>query len=379
MEHVSGPDVARIQSGSVLVFRFLDVADELDLDRAELMLQPRATVRRISLRQESSAALALGTLPIELDMGVRKVSLGPPAPGEPPREIEAAVHVRLFRFGVVATVLEIPIAPGSTLADLVPLAAATWEATHLDDVARSIVAELAEPLARLAGEPLTDSPIVERYGVVFVREISGDPLAEAEPLARLVLGEADPRPLAEAQRDAALAHRFRYFADDLAIVHATSAFVVEPKGDRDVVLALELACSQVLELRVYDELIDRELDRLYDELARASGRGWWLFGRPNDALSRRAQRHMVELSELADRAENAVKVASDLFLARVYLAALERQHAPVWRESVTGKLRLFSRVYDVLKEEAHAQRSLAVEVTIVLLIMFEIVMAFLER
>lgn len=369
----------RIQAGSVLVFRFLDIADELDVTHAEVMLRPRATVRRITLRQESSAALALDTLPVELDLGTRTVPLGLAAEGEALQEIEVAVRVRLFRFGVVAIVLELPIPLGSTLGDLIPLAAATWEETHFDDVARSIVAELAAPLAQLAGEPLTDSPVVERYGVVFAREITGDPLASPEPLARLLLGEADPRPLAGDQLEAAIAHRFRYFADDLAIVHATSAFVVEPTGDRDVVLALELACSQVLELRVYDALIDRELDRLYDELGAASGHGWWLFGRPNDALSRRAQRHMVELSELADRAENAVKVASDLFLARVYLAALERQHAPVWRESVTGKLRLFSRVYDVLKEEAHAQRSLAVEVTIVILILFEIVMAFLER
>ncbi|WP_053238200.1 hypothetical protein [Sandaracinus amylolyticus] len=364
---------ARIDSGSVLLFRFLDVADELDLDRAPMLLESRATVRRVSIRRESSVALALETLPVELDLGPRTITLGDGT------ELAVTARLRLFRFGVVAVVLEVPIAPGTALEDLVPLAASTWEASAIDDAARAIARELAEPLVALANEPLTELPQIERYAVVFVRAITGDPLARPEIVARLLLGESDPRPVSQAACEHVLAHRFQYYVDDLAIVHATSALVIEPSDDRDVVLALELACSQLLEFRVYDAIIDRELDRVYDELGHATKRGWWIFGRAHEALSRRAQLHMVELSELADRAESAVRVASDTYLARVYLAALERQHALAWRDSVMRKLRLFAQAYDVLKDEAHARRALAVEYVIVLLIAFEIVMALLER
>lgn len=368
---------ARIRSGSLLVFRFLDVAEELDLERAELAFRSKGPVRRVPLRHESSAALALDTLPVEIELGPRPLALA--ALG---RTLEVVARLRLFRFGVVAVVLEAPIAAPTAIADLVPITAALWDSTDVDETARALVAELAEPLAQLAGAPLSTAPLVERYGVVSATDVDVDPLAsprDREPLARLLLGESDPRPLASSECEDVLRHAFRYFADDLAIVHTTSALVVEPSGQRDVVLALELACSQILELRVYDGMIDQELDRLYTELTRASGHGWWVFGRSHRALSRRAQKHMVELSELIDRAESAVKVASDLFLGRVYLAALDRQHAGAWRETVSRKLRLFAQVYDVLKEEAHAQRSLAVEVVIVLLIAVEIVMALLER
>ena len=47
------------------------------------------------------------------------------------------------------------------------------------------------------------------------------------------------------------------------------AFVLEPSGSRDIPDILELASSQLLELRYYDELFDAELARVYRELDRA--------------------------------------------------------------------------------------------------------------
>jgi hypothetical protein len=368
------PRAAAIQRGSVLFFRFLDVADELDLDHAESGLRRQSEVRRVQLRKESSAALALHALPLEVELGRRKVVV---APG---REVDALARARLFPFGVVSIVFEADVAAGTTLRDLVPFAAAGWESATLDAAARGILKDLAPHLRAPSGENLYDEePLIERYGIVFVNGVAGDVVADRDAVARLVLGEADRRALSAAAQDEALRQQFRYFEEDLVVVHTASALVLEPTGDRDVLLALELATAQLIELRTYDAMIDLELDRVYAELSRSRGIGWWLSGRRPRALSRRVQEQLLELAELADRAENAVKVASDLHLARIYLAAHERLQTRVWRESVSKKLALFGQVYSVLREESNAQRAYWIEVVIVVLIAFEIVMALAGR
>jgi hypothetical protein len=367
----TSPASVVIDRGSLIFLRLLDVADELDLDRFEARMRGASDIRRVELRHESTAALALEARPIELQIGKRTVALGST------RSLDTVVRAHVFRFGVVSIEIEWPIPSGSSLRDLVPLAALGWESQGLDEVARAVFAEIEPHVRGATDEPLYRSLFVERYGVLFVESLDRSPLDDADSLARVLLGEADPRPLAEATREDAIARRFAYFDEDLAIPHAAAALVLDPSGSRDALLALELAASQLVDLRAYDELIDHELDEVYRELGRAKGAGWWLFGRRHRALSRRAQERMVELSELADRAENAVKVTSDLSLARLYLAALARMQVPSWRASVSRKLELFAQVYDVLKEESQAQRSLMLEMIIVILILFEIVMALL--
>ena len=96
------------------------------------------------------------------------------------------------------------------------------------------------------------------------------------------------------------------------------------------------------------------------------------------ALSREVEERLLEVAELADRAGNAVKMAADFFLARVYLSALRRVHVPLWRDSVDRKLGAFREVYAMLKAEAEARRARLIEVIIALLIAFEGLWALLR-
>jgi hypothetical protein len=171
---------------------------------------------------------------------------------------------------------------------------------------------------------------------------------------------------------------WRYFADDLAVVHWNSAVVIDPQGSRDVPTILELATSQLLELRVHDERLDHELDHVRAELLRAHKRGWWLFGARHVALARAVEERLLEVAELADRAGNALKMSADFFLARVYLLALRRVHVPLWRDSVNRKLTAFREVYAVLKADAETRRARLLELVIALLIAFEVVWALLH-
>jgi hypothetical protein len=368
MNAAPAPHVAR---GCLLLYRLLDIADSVDANGLAAHFDEGRSVRRVALRHDAgSAPLTARALPLEIDLGARTLTLasGTTLTGE--------LRLRAFPFGVVSLLLEIPLDPHVALASLLPRCAEAWDAPELDALARDELDALAPTLRPFLEGP-RPSPVVESYGVLFLEQLAPALLlpldAELESLlARIVLGETDPRPLARPEIEDVLRHAWRYFDDDLALVHWNSAIVIDPGGSRDVPTILELATSQLLELRVHDERLDRELDRVYAELSRARRHGWWLFGARHVALARAVEERLLEVVELADRAGNALKMSADFFLARVYLSALRRVHVPLWRDSVDRKLVAFRDVYAVLKAEAETRRARLLEWIIALLIAFEV-------
>jgi hypothetical protein len=217
--------------------------------------------------------------------------------------------------------------------------------------------------------------------VFFVRRFEGEPvrardlLAEA-PVPEILLGETSPVRLSAAEREEVLSYRHTYLEDDLAVVHWNSAFVVEPSGVEDIPDLLEFATAHLLELRYYDALLDRELHLIYDEIERGGSPLANIFTRRYRALQRRTAALLLELSEMIERLENAVKIVGDFYLARLYQRAVKRFRLPDWQESVLRKQRLLAEVNDLIGDTADTSRSELLELTIVLLILFEIVAAF---
>jgi hypothetical protein len=158
------------------------------------------------------------------------------------------------------------------------------------------------------------------------------------------------------------------------VVDWNSAFVHEPSGSTDVPDLLELATAQLLELRWYDAFLDRELSAIRGEVDRAGNAG--LFTRRYSRLSRRTAALLVELSETVERVENAVKIVGDFYLARLYQAATRRFRLPAWQESVLRKHRMLAEVNRVLADGADVRRAELLELTIIVLIAWEIAWAF---
>jgi uncharacterized Rmd1/YagE family protein len=87
---------------------------------------------------------------------------------------------------------------------------------------------------------------------------------------------------------------------------------------------------------------------------------------------------VIELSELIERVENALKIVGDVYLARVYEGALVQLRIKQWQATVTRKHNLLKQTYELLKGEVDTRRALTLEAMIVLLIMFEILMTMLK-
>jgi hypothetical protein len=366
-------DGARIADGTVYVYRLFDVADAVDLAAAEALAGAPKSRLRLEGAQ-SGSALEFPRPPVHLRLGPREVPLRSGS-----RTVEASAHV--YDYGVVSVLYKLAIVPGTTLAELVPLAEELFvEPTPaLDLAARHEVDELSRALGPALERPHAWEGL-ESYQVFFVRQFEGGPVRALDLLARapipeLLLGETSGVPLSPGERQEILSHHFSYLEDDLAVLHWNSALVVEPSGVQDIPDLLEFATAHLLELRYYDALLDRELHRIYDEIEAGGSPVANIFTRRYRRLQRDTAALLLELSETIERLENAVKIVGDFYLARLYQGAVRRFRLPAWQETVLRKQKLVSDVNDLTGDAADTSRAELLEVAIIALIVLEIVAA----
>lgn len=369
------PSMSLAVTGSATAYRLFDVGYAIDLDRALDLLATSGPERVRPVRGEAQA-LQIRNPPITVLLGAEVLVVD----GDP-HDVE--LSARIFDFGVV-----------SLRARMRAPAACGWEAftdfgrrLHQHPAIAALIAEHLRLLtARIA--PAVDRPVIadvhEEYTVFRIREVADTTggVVSAESLAALdvvplLLNET--RPLSAEARRELLPHRFRYFDDDLAVLTWENALVIEPgEQDTDLQYILEFANAQLLELRYYDALLDAELPRLYDDIEAARARRGVFPGRRFAALLARLQQQVADSTELVERVENALKVTDDVYLARVYSAALELFRGQAWRAGIDRKLAILRDTYAMLNGEAQAGRSETLEIAIVALIVVEVVMGLIK-
>jgi hypothetical protein len=296
------------------------------------------------------------------------------------RDIE--LSARLFDFGVVslrARVAAPPRLPWSKFAAFgAELSSRPGWTDAFGEARDRLLARIAPAIERPGGSPVTEDYVVFR--VNNLEDASGQRLLpdalRDEDIAGLLLGEH--RPLSAAARKDLLSPRFSYFEDDLAVLTWGTALVVEPLvEDTDVQYVLEFANAQLLELRFYDAVLDAELPTIYTRIGEAR-RGFHLLGRRFSELLASLQTRVADATELVERIENSLKVTDDVYLARIYAAALELFRGRTWRSGIERKVTIVRDTYDMLNAESLARRSEMLEIIIVLLIVFEIGLALLK-
>ena len=363
---------ARVE-GSAIVYRLFDVGYEIHLSRALELLSASAPERARPLRGEGQA-IQIKNPPVTVTLATERISIDG-------REVDAEVSARIFDFGVVSLRLRVP-APSrvswmeyadfgnavDVRTDLTPLFM-----RHLD----ALVARMAPAIERGTIASVTEDYVVfriTRFTDPEGGELSTEVLRD-EDVAPLLLNER--RPLSHVALRELLPNRFSYYSDDLAILTWDNALVVEPAvEDTDIQYILEFANAQLLELRVYDALLDAQLPMMYSRVASARRVGLARIIRRYAPLLGDLQTLVADSTEVVERVENSLKVTDDVYLARVYSAALDIFRGRVWRSGIDRKLAIIRETYAMLNDEAQASRAEALEVAIVLLIVAELVVMF---
>ena len=193
-----------------------------------------------------------------------------------------------------------------------------------------------------------------------------------QQLAQLVRGEESP--LAPSEKQEVLQGSMSYYPTDLLVVGWVAAVVYDtPRGAEATVDLLEYANTQLLEFRYYDEVLTRVLAAVYKRLERR--RGFFLRWRlASEAKQLNSIR--LEIRELSERTDNAIKFLSDMFYARAYRLAAARIGVNDYHALVNQKLSTAGDLYDSMINEFHQGRAFVLESMVVVILIIELVYLF---
>jgi len=362
-----------VVAGHITALRLIDIAFEIDLKRAETLSHEAANAgARRKLTATPPQAITFDDPPFGMVLPARQILIDGTC-------MDARITARLYAFGVIA--LSIQIDAGGLSWEEFSNRVNAVQAAIGPESSNPVWDELRAALTAIIGKALTrptDFARVEDYLIAtvhgFDQPVTGSMIGRVIDLVPLLSGET--RELSESARADLLSRRFSYYADDLVVLTWDRAFIFEPRFDTDVADVIEVANVQFLELRYYDELLDDELPRMYDlvEATRRLSGGARRFSK----LAHRLYALVAEVTELTERVDNALQVTEDIYLARVYAAALEQFRVKLMSAAVDRKLSIIRDTYAALYNEAAGARSGMMEIAVIVLIAVEIALALLH-
>jgi hypothetical protein len=283
------------------------------------------------------------------------------------------VRVKFYDYGVVSLALVRPVS--CAWSELVALSQDLVENEALQAQAEAVFQRI---LARI--EPYLEGRhraiLDEEYLVVGVT--SCDPPMSAAgmleqhgaDIAQILRGERQP--LSAPERDEVLRHRLSYLADDLVVAAWNAAFIYDTDaGMSGAAEILEFANSQLLEFRYHDERLEVALGRIYGALQHPR----WidnLVGRRYLRATRQLHSLFIDVNELTDRTENALKLVGDVYAARLFTIVAARLGLDHWKRSVEEKLKTLDDIYRFAVEQTRVSQGNILELVIILILVFEL-------
>jgi hypothetical protein len=360
--------VPEIKSASITAFYLFDVAEQIDLARLRETIGGGATSARLTTKSAAPSYLQYSTPPVVVDGDALKI---PDLDG-------FRLRVKFFDYGVLSLALTRPFA--GEWGELVGLSQIYLENDELErraeETARRIAADCAACLTSARSTLLTEDYLVFSVNRFSTAKTADELLASSgDEIAMLLHGERQT--LSREERDDTLKNRMSYLADDLVVPTWNAAFVYDTEPGIQATLEIfEFANSQLLEFRYYDELLDVELGRIYPQLqqqhpVRFMGRRGYV------AATKQLHALFIEINEITDRTENALKMVGDIYSARLFNLVAMRLGLSRWKDSVEEKLETLDDIYRFAVEQLAIARGHFLELTIVLILILELVLFFL--
>lgn len=356
-------------AGSFYVLVLYDVAEEINLAALSAMIRGGPPRREPAFRHPAPDYVRFERPPVVQIL----------APIALPSGDVFQCLIKYFDYGIVCVELTLEFESGWD--DLVRLSSRWIDAPDLEKAAAELVGARIKDVEGALRDRY-ETFLSEDYYVIHVNKAcdeTGRPLDAAEMEARhgaqivqMIRGES--RPLSTAECGEVMQTRLSYYPTDLLVTGWVASLVYDTdEGAAPTIQLLEYANAQLLEFRHYDDLLTRVLARVYDQLEHKGGvfRRW--------RMARQAERlnsMRLEVTEIAERADNAIKFLSDMFYARAYRVAAARVGVNDYRLLVDEKLRIAGDLYRSMVDEFHQSRAFVLEVMVVAILVIELIHLF---
>jgi hypothetical protein len=356
-----------IRDAHLFAFYLFDIAETIDLAAIPRLIQGPAVAARLAPKPATPAYVQYDNPPLSFD----GEAIGVP-------EVDSfRVRVRVYDYGVISVRLSQGFA--GTWNELVAFGQTLIESAELEQqaerVARAVAARLERATAGYRPQFLTEDYLV--YALNELDEpLSADALlrAHGDEIAAMLRGE---RGLSRQERDKVLSHSISYLADDLVVATWNAALVYDtPAGTQAALEILEFANSQLLEFRYYDALLDTELGAIYARLQRPRRIERWI-GSRYLRTAQQVNALLIDLNELTDRTENALKFIGDIYAVRLFRLVADRLGLETWKANVQEKLKTLDDIARFAVDQSAVWRGQFLEFTVVVILVLELALVFL--
>jgi hypothetical protein len=350
--------------GRVLVLIQFDVCEEIRLDRLQQIFGARK-LEHPSLKHQAPGYVRYERPPVVEPIETLVLESGEKLDGQ----------IKYYDYGVLSVVFELPFA--GDWDTLIRLGSRwVWDVDFSGHAAR-VARQKLERAAPALVKPYADW-LSEDYFIFHVRQIAGNPSAaelvktDGARIAQIVRGETAE--LSEGERQEILQSRISYYPNDVAVIGWNAAFLYDsPAGAETAIQLLEYANSQLLEFRHYDEFLTRELESVYAALDKGTGiMARWRLARAATKL----HTVLLDVNELTEHADNAIKFLSDMFSARLYKLAASKVGVPDYKDLVTQKVHTAEELYRFMVDQFNQSRAFFLELTVVIILVVELIWLF---
>ena len=353
--------------GCFRILNSFDIAEAIDLEKLQQVLGPQATATPQSFTHLTPEYAQAQTPPVLESLDSVVLPTG--------ERLDA--RIKYYWFGVAS----VELTTGFDC-DLQALTAKSYRWMNAPEVEKAAEELLQRRLERARPALVRPSPkwLDEDYLVIDVQSAQrpdGKPATAAElleryadPITQIVRGELAP--LSAAERDEVIRSALSYYPTDLIVVAWAAALVYDkPDATSAILELLEYANTQLLEFRYYDDLLTRLLSNVYSSLEGEESflSRWRLPGRAG-----RVNRLRLDIMDLAERTEYAVKFISDTYYARVYRLSALKIGVEDYRTLVDEKLKTAGELYEFMVGQFNERRMFVLELVVAVLVLLDVIL-----
>jgi hypothetical protein len=348
--------------GSVLVLVLYDVCDEISL--ADLRPLVGGKISAPAFKHTTPGYVRFQRAPVA--ESIEDITL--------PTGERFTATIQYYDYGVVGALLQLSYSGAWTHLEEV---ASRWTSSpFFNELTEKLVRQRVDQVRTALHKPYENWLSEEYY--IFRLDAPASRTAQdllrdrGQEISQLIDGETAP--LAAPERDEVLRASMSYYPNDLAVVGWNAAFIYDTEsGAQPTIRILEYANSQLLQFRHYDELLTQELQEAYRFLE--SRRGPLARWRMRPGASR-LRAVLLEVTELTERTNHALKFVGDMFSARFYRLCADKIGVAEFQALVEEKLQTAGDLYDFMIEQFNEARGFLLESIVVIILIIELFFLF---
>jgi len=361
----------QIKEGKIYVYYIFDIASEIHLEKLEKVLGKKPLESQISYTRLTPKYVRYPQPPYLINITEKTIDLDQNTKGK------FKITAKIYDFGVIS--IRFSLQFSGTLEEMNYYSDLLVDNEAIENEAIKQVERIKREISEALVKPI-DKPTYEDYIIFYVKEfdkkIKANELTKQYERQIASIIRAEKEELNVNQIKDTLKNSISYFDDDIVFVDWTAAFIYDPRDAVDTLEVLEYANIELLELRTYDEILDKEIDSAYSKIGPEKISILSIALDPFSKTFNRLEEVKLDVIQIIEKVENALKLVGDPYLAKVYSVASDSFRLEKWKNSVSEKLDIIETFYETTVNRIQTGRMVILEAMIVLLIVFEIVMAF---